>query len=494
MTTITRVISNAGAALTRPDGSPLAFVQVSFSLVNAVGTPCDAFDAIDSSRIVGAVLATTDASGFFTAALWPNDRGTTATQYVCTVDYPGVGGFLAAMPSGLNSFSWLQFKNSGIPLTQANIDALTAYMAQLAAQVALASAQADTATAEAAIASAKAALTAQDVTSTHADVVLTHADVATTHSDVVLTHEDVATTQGLATVASTAATDATGAAAALNAALASFRSKYLGSFAADPTVDGNGDALTIGAEYFNSVSNKLRIYSASGWADYDAAAQTEVTNAALSAAAAAGSASSANSFQQQAGMYAAAALASQNASAASAGNSQTSATASSNSANLAASSVLSQLTSLLTQTQAARDAALAGLGAADQSLNLAALSSGLQLALDWAGQANQVSLVSILSQVNTLVISLIPLTITQTEVLESAIAVALDLIGVTVKQINSGAFQQVDISGTKLRIRTSNTVTAATAAGNAGEWCWDSSFIYVCTATNSWKRTPLTAW
>jgi|GEM_PF-3498554 len=485
--TTTRIISNAGSPLIKPDGTPLAFVQVSFTLVNAVGVSCDAFDAIDSSRIVGTVSATTDASGFFSAALWPNDRGTTTTQYACTVNYPGAGGFLAAMPSGSNNLSWLQFKNSGIPLTQANIDALTAYTAQLAAQVALATAQANAAAEEALVATTKAILTEQDAALTHEDVTLTHADVVLTHEDVVLTHEDVATTQGLATVASTAAIGATSAAAALDAALASFRSKWLGSFTADPLLDGNGNALSVGAEYFNTINNVIRVYTASGWENPDAAALLDMTNAALSAIAAASSASAAGAYSQQAGMYAAAALISEQ-------HAALSATTSTNSANLAAASVLSQLTSLLAQTQAARDAALAGLGAADQSLNLAALSSGLQLALDWAAQANQVSLVSILSQVNTLVVSLTPLSITQTEVMESAIVLALDLIGATIKQINSGTVPQLDITGTKLRIRTAATPATATATGNQGEWCWDSGYFYVCTATNTWRRAALTAW
>jgi hypothetical protein len=33
---------------------------------------------------------------------------------------------------------------------------------------------------------------------------------------------------------------------------------------------------------------------------------------------------------------------------------------------------------------------------------------------------------------------------------------------------------------------------AANAAGVAGEICWDSNYIYVCTATNTWKRAALT--
>ena len=33
---------------------------------------------------------------------------------------------------------------------------------------------------------------------------------------------------------------------------------------------------------------------------------------------------------------------------------------------------------------------------------------------------------------------------------------------------------------------------AANATGTAGQICWDANYIYVCTATNTWKRSPLT--
>ena len=38
------------------------------------------------------------------------------------------------------------------------------------------------------------------------------------------------------------------------------------------------------------------------------------------------------------------------------------------------------------------------------------------------------------------------------------------------------------------------TPASATAAGTQGEVCWDTSYIYVCVATNTWKRTAITAW
>ena len=38
------------------------------------------------------------------------------------------------------------------------------------------------------------------------------------------------------------------------------------------------------------------------------------------------------------------------------------------------------------------------------------------------------------------------------------------------------------------------TPATASAAGNPGDICWDSGYIYVCTDQNSWKRAALSAW
>jgi hypothetical protein len=33
---------------------------------------------------------------------------------------------------------------------------------------------------------------------------------------------------------------------------------------------------------------------------------------------------------------------------------------------------------------------------------------------------------------------------------------------------------------------------ASNETGTVGQICWDANYIYVCTATNTWKRTALT--
>jgi hypothetical protein len=55
-----------------------------------------------------------------------------------------------------------------------------------------------------------------------------------------------------------------------------------------------------------------------------------------------------------------------------------------------------------------------------------------------------------------------------------------------------GALLQV--LGDRIRIGTAKTPASATAGGAAGEICWDASYIYVCTATNTWKRSAIATW
>ena len=52
----------------------------------------------------------------------------------------------------------------------------------------------------------------------------------------------------------------------------------------------------------------------------------------------------------------------------------------------------------------------------------------------------------------------------------------------------------LDIAGDSIRIRTAQTPASASATGTVGQMAWDASYIYVCTATNTWKRTALATW
>jgi len=57
---------------------------------------------------------------------------------------------------------------------------------------------------------------------------------------------------------------------------------------------------------------------------------------------------------------------------------------------------------------------------------------------------------------------------------------------------SGGALFQVNDN--RIRIATANTPASAGATGTTGEIAWDANYIYVCTATNTWKRTAISTW
>ena len=54
--------------------------------------------------------------------------------------------------------------------------------------------------------------------------------------------------------------------------------------------------------------------------------------------------------------------------------------------------------------------------------------------------------------------------------------------------------EALDVNSDAIRIRTAQTPASASAAGNAGDICWDTNYVYVCVATNTWKRSALSTW
>lgn len=45
--------------------------------------------------------------------------------------------------------------------------------------------------------------------------------------------------------------------------------------------------------------------------------------------------------------------------------------------------------------------------------------------------------------------------------------------------------------GDTIRIMTDRTPSGPTATGYKGEVAWDDNYIYICVATNSWKRAAI---
>ncbi len=74
-----------------------------------------------------------------------------------------------------------------------------------------------------------------------------------------------------ASASANSATSAAASAASAAAILDNFDDRYLGTKSSAPTVDNDGNALLLGALYFDSTTGKMRVYTASGWIDASSA-------------------------------------------------------------------------------------------------------------------------------------------------------------------------------------------------------------------------------
>lgn len=52
----------------------------------------------------------------------------------------------------------------------------------------------------------------------------------------------------------------------------------------------------------------------------------------------------------------------------------------------------------------------------------------------------------------------------------------------------------LDVNSNSVRLRTAKTPASATDTGTVGQICWDSGYVYVCVAANTWKRAALATW
>jgi hypothetical protein len=63
------------------------------------------------------------------------------------------------------------------------------------------------------------------------------------------------------------------------------------------------------------------------------------------------------------------------------------------------------------------------------------------------------------------------------------------LIGTT----TAGASKLV-VADDSIQINTAKTPASAAATGTTGEFAWDASYFYICTATNTWRRVAHATW
>jgi hypothetical protein len=181
--------------------------------------------------------------------------------------------------------------------------------------------------------------------------------------------------------------------AAVSSSIQSFSQGWLGQFSSDPTLDGYGNAVIAGAQYYNNALNVIKIYSGTAWSNYnpgDASAAansanlaqayaTQAGNAATSAAASAASAASSlasiGTAVTQAQNSAAAAATSATSAAGSASTAVTSATSATTSATSASGSASTASTAASSASTSATNAASSATSASTSATSASGYAS-----------------------------------------------------------------------------------------------------------------------
>jgi hypothetical protein len=161
-------------------------------------------------------------------------------------------------------------------------DSATASASAASASATLASTKASEASADATSAATSASNAASSATSAAnsatqattngaAQVTLAAAQVALATTQATNSANSATASAASASDSANSATSAAASAASAAAILDNFDDRYLGSKSSAPTVDNDGNALLLGALYFDSTTGKMRVYTASGWIDASSA-------------------------------------------------------------------------------------------------------------------------------------------------------------------------------------------------------------------------------
>ncbi|MDB4351976.1 hypothetical protein OAA60_00920 [Porticoccaceae bacterium] len=142
--------------------------------------------------------------------------------------------------------------------------------------------------------------TGLDRVQTVSDAAQTVLDAAATAADRVQTGLDATATAADRVDVNDVETRVLAIEVSINNTFDTFDDRFLGTFAVDPTHDNDGNPISVGAVYYNSVELATKFYNGSSWDDPSQSASTSATNALNSENAAAASALDASTSASEA--------------------------------------------------------------------------------------------------------------------------------------------------------------------------------------------------
>ena len=224
-----------------------------------------------SSAAAAASSASAAASSASAASTSASNASTSATNAASSASAASTSASNASTSATNASNSATSASSSAsTATTQASNASTSASNAATSATSASNSASTATTQATNAATSASGASTSATNAASSASAASTSASNASTSATNASNSASTATTQATnsansATASAASAVSAASSAASAAALLDNFDDRYLGSKTSDPSVDNDGNALLIGALYFNTTDGVMKVYTASGW-------------------------------------------------------------------------------------------------------------------------------------------------------------------------------------------------------------------------------------
>ena len=254
----TTITNSIATKLPKAGGTMTGAIDMGSSKITSLGTPTASTDAVTKgyidtlygSTVAAATSATSAAASATAAATSATSAAASATAAATSATSAAASATAAVTSANSAAASATTASNSAATATtQATAAATSATSAAASATAAATSATSAAASATAAQTSATSAAASQSAASASQTAAATSATSA------------AASATAAATSATSAATSATSSATTYN----TYKTWYLGTFAAAPTLDNQGNALINGATYFNSSSSIMYVYNGSTW-------------------------------------------------------------------------------------------------------------------------------------------------------------------------------------------------------------------------------------
>jgi hypothetical protein len=266
----TSAIASAASATTSASSATAAATSATSAAASATAAATSATSAAASATTAANSVATI--AGYATSAA----NSATAAATSATSAATSASSALTSANSAATSASTMNASVTAAATSAASAAASATAAATSATSAAASATAANTsainaAASESAVAaSASAAATSATSASNSATAAATSAASASTSASSALTSQSAAATSAASasTSASSALTSATSAATSYD----EFDDRYLGAKSSPPSVDNDGNALLTGALYWNTVSNKMFVWSGSAWTEISSSA------------------------------------------------------------------------------------------------------------------------------------------------------------------------------------------------------------------------------